>query len=66
MTLDIRNMRKDVLNALNAGVSNGIPMDLTSSLALNLSSAIASGKGHEDIAYFPKFFREQMVQKPLK
>jgi 3-hydroxyisobutyrate dehydrogenase-like beta-hydroxyacid dehydrogenase len=66
MTLDIRNMRKDVLNALNAGVSNGIPMDLTSSLALNLSSAIASGKGHEDIAYFPKFFREQMVQSPLK
>ena len=66
MTLDIRNMRKDVLNALNAGVSNGIPMDLTSSLALNLSSAIASGKGHEDIAYLPKFFRDQMVQSPLK
>jgi len=66
LTLDIRNMRKDVLNALNVGVSNGIPMDLTSSLALNLSSAIASGKGNEDIAYLPKFFREQMIQSPLK
>ena len=65
-TLDIRNMRKDILNALNVGVSNGIPMDLTSSLAVNLSSAIASGKGHEDIAYLPKFFREHMIQSPLE
>ena len=64
VTLDIASLRKDMLNAMTAGVSKGVPMDLTSSLVTTLSGAVACGHGKRDIAHMPSILREQWVQKP--
>ncbi|MEI6383290.1 MAG: NAD(P)-dependent oxidoreductase [Betaproteobacteria bacterium] len=63
-TLDISSLRKDMLNAVAAGSLAGVPMTMASAIATSLSGAVSSGIGGEDLAQFPKFFREHLIQKP--
>jgi 3-hydroxyisobutyrate dehydrogenase len=63
-TLDINNLRKDMINVVACGSAVGVPMGLSSALVSNLSGAVAGGAGQEDIAHLPQFFIEKMVQNP--
>jgi 3-hydroxyisobutyrate dehydrogenase-like beta-hydroxyacid dehydrogenase len=63
-TLDISSLRKDVLNAVVAGGQSGVPMVMASAIATALSGAVSNGLGGVDLAQFPKFFRENLVQQP--
>jgi 3-hydroxyisobutyrate dehydrogenase-like beta-hydroxyacid dehydrogenase len=62
MTLDIRTLRKDVMSAVATGALSGVGMPLTSGTLASLSAAVAHGRGEEDIAELPRFFRECMGQ----
>lgn len=63
-TLDLANLRKDMLNAVAAGAGQGVPMGLASAIVAVLSSAVANGAGAEDLAVLPAHFREHLLQRP--
>jgi 3-hydroxyisobutyrate dehydrogenase len=63
-TLDLANLRKDMLNAVAAGAAQGVPMAMTAAVATVLSAAVAGGAGGEDLAVLPAHFREHLLQRP--
>jgi 3-hydroxyisobutyrate dehydrogenase-like beta-hydroxyacid dehydrogenase len=62
ITLDIKTMRKDVMSAVAAGTTKGVPMPLASGALSSLSAAVAAGLGDEDLAELAKFYRDNVVQ----
>ena len=63
-TLDIVSLRKDMLSAAATGTLAGVPMSMCAAIVSTLTAAVANGVGGEDLAQLPKFYREQLVQKP--
>ena len=61
-SLDIRTLRKDIMSAVATGALSGVAMPLSSGALASLSAAVAQGKGKEDLAELPRFFRQAMGQ----
>ena len=61
-TLDIQTLRKDIMSAVATGALSGVPMPLASGVLASLSAAVAEGRGGEDIAQMPRFFRDAMTR----
>jgi 3-hydroxyisobutyrate dehydrogenase len=62
ISLDIRSLNKDVLSAIAAGAVEGVPMPMSAGVLATLSAAVAAGRGGEDLAELPRFFRESMLR----
>ena len=63
ISLDLVTLRKDLMSAVSAGTSLGIPMPLTSATLAALSASVAAGWAKNDCADQVKFFRNLMVQR---
>jgi 3-hydroxyisobutyrate dehydrogenase-like beta-hydroxyacid dehydrogenase len=63
-SLDIRAIHKDVMSAVAAGATEGVPMPMAAGILATLSAAVAVGRGSDDLAELPKFFREAMLRRP--
>lgn len=61
-TLDLRNLRKDVMSAVSVGAASGVPMPLAGGVVTTLSAAVATGWGREDLATLPRFLQQAMRQ----
>jgi 3-hydroxyisobutyrate dehydrogenase-like beta-hydroxyacid dehydrogenase len=64
ISLDIRSLNKDVMSAVAAGAVEGVPMPMASGILATLSAAVAAGRGGDDLAELPRFFREAMLRRP--
>jgi 3-hydroxyisobutyrate dehydrogenase len=62
ISLDIRSLNKDILSAVAAGAVEGVPMPMAAGVLATLSAAVAAGRGDEDLAELPRFFREAMLR----
>jgi 3-hydroxyisobutyrate dehydrogenase len=61
---DIAGLRKDLLSALSTASATGVPMPAASGALAAFSAACAAGWDGRDIGELPRFFRENMPQKP--
>jgi 3-hydroxyisobutyrate dehydrogenase len=61
VTLDIQTLRKDIMDAVAAAATKGVPMPLGTSVLTSLSAALVDGWGPRDLAELPRFFREFML-----
>jgi 3-hydroxyisobutyrate dehydrogenase len=61
VTLDIQTLRKDIMDAVAAAATKGIPMPLGTGVLTSLSAALVDGWGSRDLAELPRFFREFML-----
>ena len=64
VSLDIRSLNKDVMSAVAAGAVEGVPMPMAAGILATLSAAVAAGRGGDDLAELPRFFREAMLRRP--
>lgn len=62
VSLDIRSLNKDIMSAIAAGALEGVPMPMAAGVLATLSAAVAAGRGGEDLAELPRFFREAMLR----
>ena len=62
ISLDIKTLRKDVMSAVAAGTGKGVPMPLAAGALSSLSTAVAAGRGDEDMAALAQFYRDHVVQ----
>lgn len=63
VSLDIASMYKDVMSVVATGSAAGVAMPMASGILASLSTAVATGHGHEDMALLPEVFRQKMVRR---
>ena len=62
ITLDIRTLRKDILNVLATAAAGGQPAPAAALAAASMSLAVKSGEGSKDIADLVAFLRNALPQ----